>query len=152
MPSKVLPFYHMYSSKVLKHFTGNGWFSLQHIILLTRLGVSPKSGILVVWHFMMDMAQCNTSIWSGRCLKNIIPSWIYPKYGFKALQKQYMALLATYHPSFQAESGPKISRFSGFLTKSLMVIAQLEHKRQVDAFKSIVLLSYVFKQGFETLQ
>ena len=27
----------------------------------------------------------------------------------------------------------------------------MEHKRQVDAFKSIAILPHVFKQGFETL-
>jgi len=36
------------------------------------------------------------------------------KQGFAAIQKQWMALLVTYHPNFQAESAPQIIYFGGF--------------------------------------
>ena len=68
-----------------------------------------------------DMAKCKTS-WTIRCLKKLLFSDIYTKTRFKALQKQWMALLVTYQSSFQAESGPQIRCFSGFLAMTNQMI------------------------------
>ena len=75
MPSQTLPFWHRYSSRGLKYFSSNGWFSLYHITPFARLRVPPKSGEFW-WYFLEDMAQCNT-FQTDRCLPKLFTYHIY---------------------------------------------------------------------------
>ena len=111
--SNTLSCCHRYSNNVLKHFSSNGWFSLYHIIPIARLRGVPKSDIVVAFpgRILPNLTYYGLSHASRSFL---LQAYIQMEC-FAALQKQWMTLLATYRPIFQAMSGPQIRHFTGFL-------------------------------------
>ena len=113
MPSQTLLLLDKYSSRLLKHFSSNGWFSLYHIIPIARLRGVPTSDILVA--FPGRILPIVTFYGLSHASRSFLLQAYTQMECFAALQKQWMTLLATYRPIFQATSGPQIRHFTGFL-------------------------------------